>query len=146
MFIRTPYNYDRDAVSIETGLACEEGSSLTQQQFRDECDINTIITRFGLASQVPDGLRMPQYGDFTNISSYHEAMNSIAVAGETFDQLPAAIRDRFYNDPGKFVDFTLDPANADELVSLGLASKKAPPPVVPVSVPPSIVVPPSAVD
>ena len=34
-FLRTPFNYDRDLASEESGLKCED-PSLTQQQFKDE--------------------------------------------------------------------------------------------------------------
>ena len=45
-FLRSLYNYDRDAASSESGLACDD-PTLAQQQFRDEADINTILERFG---------------------------------------------------------------------------------------------------
>ena len=53
VFLRTPYNYDVDEVSAETGLACFD-ESLTQQQFKEESDINEIVRRFGLTGQTPD--------------------------------------------------------------------------------------------
>jgi hypothetical protein len=34
--------------------------------------------------------------------------------------LPADIRFRFLNDPGRFVDFCSDPANRDEMSKMGL--------------------------
>ena len=40
-FLRTPYNYDTVAASNESGLGCED-PTLTQQQFAEESDINTI--------------------------------------------------------------------------------------------------------
>ena len=40
---------------------------------------------------------------------------------KAFDALPAELRERFENDPGKFVEFCLDPKNKDEAVELGLA-------------------------
>ena len=126
MFIRSPYNYDRDEASLASGLVCTS-ESLADQSAKDECDINEIVRRFGVGYQMPEGLRMPQYGDFSNISSYHEACNAIAQAGESFDLLPAAVRDRFNNDPGKFVDFVLDDKNRDAAIELGLIPKDKPP-------------------
>lgn len=120
MFIRTPYNYDMHAVSRQTGLACDPAEDLTQQQFKVECDINEIVRRFGLGQKMPESLRVPQYGDFTGISDYHEACNAIASAGESFDALPAKVRERFANDPGKFVGFVLEEKNRDEAVRLGI--------------------------
>lgn len=120
MFVRTPYNYDVDAASFESGLECDPDDDQTQQQFKDECDINEITRRFGLGATMPAGIRVPQYGDFTGIESYHDACNAIAEAGESFDQLPSTVRERFRNDPGEFVNFVLDEKNRDEAVKLGI--------------------------
>lgn len=130
---RSPYNYDRDLVSKETGLVCDPVDDMAQQQFREECDINTLIERFGIGYKMPDNLRLPQYGDFSHISNYHEAMTAIALARETFDGLPAAVRDRFVNDPGQFVEYALKPENLAEMRKLGLA----PPEATPLATPPT---------
>ena len=134
MFIRSPYNYDVDAASVESGLDCSEAEDMTQQQFKEECDINEITRRFGLGAEMPKGLKVPSYGDFTGIESYHDACNAIAEAGESFDALPASLRDRFGNDPGQFVDFVLNDANRDEAVRLGLIQAPAPVSVAPAAV------------
>lgn len=131
MFIRSPYNYDMSAASLESGLVCDPDEDMTQQQFKDECDINEITRRFGLGYAMPEGVRVPQYGDFTGLSSYHEACNAIAQAGEAFDALPALVRERFGNDPGRFVDFVVDEKNRDEAVMLGIVQAKEPVKVVP---------------
>lgn len=122
-FVRSAYNYDRDAASDESGLRCDD-PSLAQQQFKDECDINTIMERFGQTGQLPD-VRMPQYGDFTGVQDYHSAMNAVVEAQESFLALPAYVRARFENDPGQFVDFCLaedTPEHRAEAVRLGLVS------------------------
>lgn len=124
-FIRSPYNYDRDKVSDETGLLCEDESK-TQQHQKEEADINTIIRRFGLSGELPTNVRVPQYGDFQDIGTYQEALNAVMKANETFMRYPAHIRNRFNNNPAEFVDFCSDPNNAEELVKLGLAVKIEP--------------------
>ena len=129
IFIRTPYNYDTDEVSNETGLVCPE-PTMAQQQFRDEADINTIMERFGRTGELIAPVRMPQYGDFTGVSDYHTAMNAVIEAQTSFDALPAKVRARFDNDPGRFVEFCLDDNNRDEAVKLGLVAPKVEP-VVP---------------
>ena len=119
VFCRSAYNYDRDAVSEETGLACLDVTR-AQQNFAEECDINTIVRRFGLTGQLPSNVKVPQYGDFDQVVDYHSAMNLVAQANEAFDQMPASVRSRFANDPGAFVDFCSDPANAAEMGRMGL--------------------------
>lgn len=121
---RTPYNYDTNKVSDETGLECLDASKAVQSQ-KEEADINTIVRRFGLTGQLPQNARMPEYGDFTGITDYQSALNAVMAADDTFMQMPADVRVRFGNDPEKFVQFCLDPANAEEAVKLGLAVKKA---------------------
>lgn len=133
MFIRTPYNYDVNEASVASGLSCPVEENMTQQQFKDECDINEIVRRFGLGHKMPESVRIPQYGDFTQIDDYHSACNAIAEAGEAFDALPSDLRKRFQNDPGQFVDFCLNEGNRDELVKLGLVVPKAPPEVAAVA-------------
>jgi phage internal scaffolding protein len=130
IFIRTPYNYDTDEVSNETGLACPE-PTMAQQQFREEADINTIMERFGRTGEIIAPVRMPQYGDFTGVNDYHTAMNAVVEAQASFDALPAAVRARFENDPGKFVEFCLDENNREEAVKLGLVSAPAVEPAKP---------------
>lgn len=121
VILRSMFNYDTDAVSVETGLFCED-PTLAQQQFKDECDINVILERFNVTGQLPVTPLQPQFGDFSGISDYQTALNAVLDAQESFDALPARVRERFANDPAAFVDFCLDEANRDEMQALGLLS------------------------
>lgn len=125
-FIRTPYNYDRDAASEECGIVCDD-PSLAVQSERDDCDINVIMERFGHGVPLPQSLRIPSYGDFTGVSDYRSALELISEADDSFMQLPADVRSRFQNDPARFVDFCSDPRNAAELQAMGLAEAISPP-------------------
>ncbi len=124
-FLRTPYNYDTMAVSNETGLKCED-ETLAQQQFKDECDINNIMERFGLTGELPTSPLPPQYGDFSGVLDYHSAMNAVLAAQDAFSELPATIRARFENDPNSLIRFLDDPNNRDEAIKLGLVDSKEP--------------------
>lgn len=134
VFLRTPYNYDRDAASNETALTTPEPTR-TQQQFRDEVDINTLVDRFGLTpgAQWPMLERVPLQADFVPTTDYKTAMDTIIAANETFMQLPATQRERFDNDPHKWLEFTSDPKNEDEMRSLGILKPK-PAPIEPMAV------------
>lgn len=123
-FVRTPYNYDRNKASDQSGLACKDATR-TQQHFAEEVDINTIVRRFNLTGQLPTNIRMPEYGDFENAFDFHTAMNAIRQAQESFMAMPANIRARFHNDPGEFVDFVADDANRAEAEKFGLVSQEA---------------------
>lgn len=131
-FLRTAYNYDVDLASEQSGLACPE-DTLAQQHFAEECDINTIVRRFGITGQMPDNLRMPQSGDFVDaVNDFHTAMNMIKAAEEEFMRVPGELRARFDHDAGKLMAFLEDPANDEEAIKLGFKVK----PVEPEPVPP----------
>lgn len=123
-FVRSPYNYDREAASDEAGLKCED-LSLAKQEFREESDINTIVRRFGLTGQLPPDLRVPTSGDFTDIYDFQTAMNAVVQARESFMLLPAHVRERFHNDPQELVSFLDNEENRAEAVKYGLIPKSA---------------------
>ncbi|AXH75196.1 MAG: internal scaffolding protein [Microviridae sp.] len=126
VFVRSAYNYDTNTVSRETGLQCLD-TSKTQQQFRDECDINVILQRFGVTGHLPITTVQPMEGDFTNVQDYQGALETVRAANENFMRLPSLVREKFGQDPKVFVDFCLNPANIDAVRELGLAPRPAAP-------------------
>jgi phage internal scaffolding protein len=123
---RTAYDGLSDEVSNETGLLCLD-KTLTQQQFAEESDINTIVNNFLRSGELPDELSKPQFGDFTGVvDNYHDALNLVIAADDAFAALPAKIRARFDNDPAKYVDFFENPENHAEAIKLGLVDAPAP--------------------
>lgn len=132
IFMRTPYNYDGDVVSYETGLFCED-ESLAQQYMRDECDINVMVERFSRTG-IPDAPPVvPGVVDFDEVFDFQSAMNVVVEAQRGFMELPAKLRARFSNDPAQFLAFVHDESNRDEAVLLGLIPKPVvKEPVVPV--------------
>lgn len=124
VFLRTPYNYDTNKASDEAGLECLE-PSLTQQQFKDEADINTIVDRFLRSGVMPTPVNMPQYVDYEGVFDFQSAMNVVRQADENFMRLDAKVRARFNNSPQEFLEFFANPDNTDEAVRLGLAIPQA---------------------
>lgn len=118
-FLRTPYNYDTDKASKESGLHCKD-PSLAQQHFAEECDINTIVERFHLTGEVPQLQQLPSFDDYEGVFDFQTAMNTIRSSQETFMSLPAKLRARFHNDPQEFLEFCSDQDNHDEARKLGL--------------------------
>lgn len=125
-FLRTPHNYDRDAVSQETGTENKE-PTMTQQQFKDDCDINTIMERYGVTGELPINVRQPLSEDFVEAFDFQSAQNALIEAKASFMEMPAKIRARFENDPAKFIAFFEDEANREEGERLGLINPKTPP-------------------
>lgn len=105
---------------VQVGLACA-GTSRAKQQFRDECDINTIMRRFQRDGVVSHVARFQgRYEDVTGTVPYDEALRIVMAAEEAFGSLPSSVRLRFENDPAAFVEFATDPKNRGEMVKLGL--------------------------
>lgn len=122
VFLRAPFNYDVNEASQDSGIAFDPDEGVTQQGFKEECDINVIVERFGLTGQLPENLRMPVSGDFTGVTDFQSAMNIVRQAEEEFLRVPAHIRERFSHDPGKLMAFLEDDKNRDEAVKLGLVN------------------------
>lgn len=119
----------RSRLSTRKRVQTEVGSkSMAKQSFKTECDINHIMKKFEKTGILPDLIKQdPQYGDFSDVPSYHEAVNLVHKAHEQFDALSAKVRARFENDPAQFLAFATDPKNGQEMVKMGLAT---PTPVV----------------
>lgn len=120
--VRAWGQYDPDEVSDATGLRCPD-DGVTQQSFKDECDINVIVERFGLTGELPNGIAMPVSGDFSGIVDFQSAMNVVRQAQEAFMELPGEIRARFANDPQRVLEFLNDASNRDEAIKLGIVAK-----------------------
>lgn len=102
--------------------------SLTQQHFRDECDINHIMARYRETGFLVDPMQKatakPQFGDFSTVSDFMQAQNIIAHARENFDALPSNLRERFANNPAQMLSFLENESNYEEAVKLGLVEKR----------------------
>lgn len=100
--------------------------SRTKQAFKAECDINTIIARYLRTGQIDLAQRLePRYGDCTGLE-FQAAMLTVKQAQTLFAELPSAIRSRFRNEPGEFLNFVQDEKNREEAQKLGLLKPEAP--------------------
>jgi phage internal scaffolding protein len=109
-----------DIQSEKTGVSFSD-DSLTQQQFADEADINTIVNRFLKTGVLPTPNTFPQYVDFEGVFDYQSAMNLVRAADESFMRMDAKVRSRFNNSPQEFLEFFANPENVEEAIRLGLA-------------------------
>lgn len=126
-FLRIVGDYDTNRVSDETALHCKD-ETLTDQSFKDESDINTIIDRFGIGEHPVTAQQWVTDVDITEAATdYQSVLNQMVEAAAQFNSLPAKIRSRFDNDPHLFVEFVSDAANVDEMIRLGLAERRPDP-------------------
>lgn len=109
----------------------EVSSGRTQQQFKDECDINLIVSRV-----MQGGTLLPQdinpnspiFGDFSQVTDFMTAMNVINSAASDFNALDPRIRARFNNNPAELLDFLCHEENRSEAIQLGFISAPEPAP------------------
>lgn len=107
--------------------------SLTKQSMKAECDINNIMKRFERTGLIThNAARQAYFADVSEVPDFAAAVATVRKAEDMFMSLPAKLRARFDNDPAAYVAFTADPANKDEMISLGLIDKE--PVVAPVEV------------
>ena len=111
--------YEPDYNSDDFGIDCSK-DDCTKQSFKDECDVNNIVNRWLKSGQLPlASMSSPSFIDVSGVPDYHTALNIVRQSQDMFAALPAAVRDRFGNDPGQLLAFVEDEKNLDEAIRLG---------------------------
>lgn len=110
---------------LKVSIDFDPDDDLTQQEFKDEADINNIMARYMKTGQIDFvNKHEPQYGDVSAVD-FQTAMETVAQGKSMFADLPSAIRERFKNDPSLFLEFIGDEKNAQEAAKMGLLSENA---------------------
>lgn len=106
----------------------EWGPTRTKGSQGPECDLNNIIKRFTKTGQLTHiSAKLGEYRDVSGLPDLHEAMNIVADAQSSFNELPAEIRKLCDHDVGKFLPFIDDPANLEQCIEFGLLPETARP-------------------
>lgn len=93
----------------------------TKQSPKDECDINNILAQYkrtGIINHI--SAKQAQYIDLPDENDFQASLNTVKAAQEAFASLPSKVRDRFGNDPAKFLNALYDPARRAEFEELGV--------------------------
>ena len=96
--------------------------SITQQHFKDETMIDNILQKYAETGFLTDPFspkRPIQFGDFSGVTDFQTAQNSVARATEYFESLPSRIRASFSNSPAEFLQALNDPDQRSKLEELG---------------------------
>ena len=108
-----------------------EGPSMTQQSFKDACDINQIMAKYqktGIIDHI--NVYEPAYGEVDG-TTFTEAMQTVANATTMFMDLPSRAREAFDHDPAKFLDYVNNledkPESRQFMYDLGLTDLITPP-------------------
>lgn len=110
------------AFVAKKGKRDEEGKPVytTEQSHEPECNINSMLYKYKRTGIMPNMATVPPiFGEMTGIT-LKEAMDRINTIKTKFMELPAELRDKFDNDPGKVLDFLSDEKNKDEALKLGI--------------------------
>lgn len=96
-----------------------KGPSMTQQQFKEETNINNIMKKYqstGLFTHINP--KEAKFGDFTNVEDYQISLHKVMQAQEEFKMLPSELRNKFQNDPAKLLHF-METASEEDLIKYG---------------------------
>lgn len=86
---------------------------------------------------LPEGKRLPQYGDFTSpaFTDYHFYLEQVREVEQTFLKVPSTVRDFYQNDPARFAAGLDEPSHQPFLAKHGIKTvlnpSKEPPKEVP---------------
>lgn len=105
---------------------CSKGGR-TRQEFKAECDVNRVVARFMKTGVLPVGGLQGLFADVSEVGDYRQHLEAVQAAEALFMGLPASVREQFQNDPGAFVEFAADPANAEQLGELLPERRRAEP-------------------
>lgn len=115
-FFKTPFNHDTNKESDRTGTKCED-SSLTDQSFKDESDINVLMDRIN-SGAMPNVVLPEHFGDAFAIPTLLEARTRIAENNATFYKLDPKIREEFLNDPSRWEEQVIKDVATNDLADL----------------------------
>lgn len=96
------------------------GPGMTKQAFKDQCDINKMLSKAQREGSLAHLQKYPApvYGEFDGEFTLQDAVGQIDKANVIFDALPSEIRREFDNNAMSFVSFAADPANNGRLREL----------------------------
>ena len=104
------------------------GESMTQQQFKAECDVNNILAKYkrtGMLSHIQK--HQGNFGDFSSVEDYQTSLGKLMQAQQSFESLPSELRAKFENDPAKLISYLSDDKNNAEAIKLGLKIERKEP-------------------
>lgn len=120
MIFKTRYNpHEARKFSFEC-----RGESLTQQQFKKECDVNQILNKYKKTGMITHiNKHQGNFGDFSNVDDYQTSLHKVMTAQASFMQMPSELRNKFNNDPAQLISFMTDDKNKEDCIKFGLIKK-----------------------
>ena len=101
--------------------------SLTEQSHRNEVRTQTILRKYAQTGLMPhQSSKQPSFMNLAHAPDFHQAMNTVAAARQTFENIPAKIRSEFGNDPEQFLTFIHDPENREKMEAMNFPTDHLP--------------------
>lgn len=98
-----------------------KGIKPAKQEFKDDADLNSIMKKFQKTGAIDHAkIHQGRYG-FATGQTLHEAATIVANANSMFEDLPSSIRNKFENEPARFLDYVQDANNWKEARELGIS-------------------------
>lgn len=115
MEFKTAYKNTRSPIK-------EMGETITEQCHKNACDVNNILEKYQRTGVLEH--RNQHRGEYAFVDpiTFQECMETVARAQSMYEELPAHVRQKFTG-PGEFLNYVQNPANAPEMVKLGLAER-----------------------
>lgn len=111
----------RNRFSDRVAVIAMEGESRTQQHFRESVDINNILAKYRKTGIIEHVKRAKErYGDFSELAEYGKNMDKVAKAQQSFEMLPAELRNQFQNNIPKFFEYIQKEENKEQCIKWGI--------------------------
>lgn len=108
------------------------GEDLTQQHFREEVSINNIIAKYNKTGVINHVSRNRlRFGEFRDLAEHITDIDKVTKAQQSFETLPATLRNEFGNSIEGFFKFVKNPANNEQLIKWGILDPIPPSPETP---------------
>lgn len=114
-------------------VRCTQEEKRTVEDTTRATDLAYQLRHLHSVSVLPVVGREGVYSDVSEIGDFRQALETVRAAEEMFMMQPAALRERFKNDPQELLAFVMDDANKAEAIELGLIEA---PPALPAVIPP----------
>lgn len=95
--------------------------SKTDQQYKEDCDTNTILQKFMRTGQVTHLAKSQgSFQDVSEIKDLAESLQLVKDAESNFLKYPSKLRKKFNNNIHEMINWLNDPENTEEAIELGL--------------------------
>ena len=118
MKFRTAYT------TYERKIKTSDKPSLTDESFKDNCDISLMIERFKV-NKIPPRTVNISYGYSPTAEDVANAQLLLAEVKTNFESLPSKIRDEFDNNVENYLNYISDASNLRDCYERGLIDRSS---------------------